>query len=57
MKKLYTILSQKIKQDKADYIQSRIWKLEDRYNILTMSPGVKEKYRRLKKELKELLKD
>ena len=45
-----------ILQDKADYIQRRIWKLEDRYGpgVRRGTQSVKEEYRRLKMELEKL---
>lgn len=40
-------LDQKILQDKCDWMQNRIWKLEDRYLDKKMPPSVKEEYRKL----------
>jgi len=42
-------------QEKADWLQQRIWVLEDRYNQGTMPVSVKEEYRQLKKQLNDLL--
>ena len=47
-------LDQKITQDKMDWLQNRIWKLEDRYHNKPMPPSVKEECRRLRQELKRL---
>lgn len=48
-------LDQKILHDRINGIQERIWKLEDRYpNIEEMPSAVRDEYRRLIKELKEL---
>ena len=48
-------LDQKIDQDKANWIQQRIWVLEDRYRQSSMPVSVKEEYRQLKKQLNDLL--
>lgn len=48
-------LDQKIDQDKANWIQQRIWTLEDRYSQGNMPVSVKEEYRQLKKQLNKLL--
>ena len=44
-------LDQKIKSDKRDFIQRRLWQLEDRYRDRIMPPSVREEYRRLKMDL------
>lgn len=41
-------LEQKIAQDRCDWIQQRIWQLEDRFNGADMPPSVREEYRKLK---------
>ena len=45
-------LDQKIMQDKADFLQRRMWKLEDRYGH-DMPPTVLNEYRHLLKELND----
>ena len=47
----------KILKDRADALQSRMWKLEDRYgmDIIKMPAGVREQYRELKKEFDEIM--
>lgn len=48
-------LDQKIIQDKADNLQQRIWKLEDRFGSeKNMKSEVKDVYRELKEDLKKL---
>jgi len=49
-------LEQKILSDKADNLQDRIWKLEDRYrgDISKMPITVKEEYRLLKIKLQQI---
>ena len=48
-------LNTKILQDKIDYLQIRIWKLEDRYGSLDKMPSdIKSQYRQLQKDLKRL---
>ena len=48
-------LELKILKDRADALQNRMWKLEDRYgmDISKMPEGVREQYRELKKEYDE----
>jgi hypothetical protein len=46
----------KILKDRADMLQERIWKYEDRYEEKTMSDSVKELVRDLQKELDEITK-
>jgi hypothetical protein len=43
-------LEQKIQQDRCDYMQRRIWRLEDRYSgcVDKMPPSVREEFRKLK---------
>ncbi len=45
-------LDQKINQDRCDWVQQRIWALDDRYDKRVMPTTVKEEYRRLKAEFK-----
>ena len=45
-------LDQKISQDRCDWVQQRIWALDDRYDKRVMPTTVKEEYRRLKAELR-----
>lgn len=48
-------LDEKIVQDRADNLQERIWKLEDRFGSeKNMKQEVKEVYRQLKEDLKKL---
>lgn len=47
-------LSQKILQDRADWIQERIYRLEDRYVDRIMPQSVIEEYRRLKDEHRQI---
>ena len=47
-------LDKKITQDQADWTQKRIWMLQDRYPD-QMPQTVKEEYRQLKRQLKNLL--
>lgn len=49
-------LEEKIRNDRADRIQERVWKLEDRYQNKPMEESVKEEYRQLKKELDNIKK-
>lgn len=45
----------KIKKDRCNSLQERMWKLEDRFGDITKMPqAVKEQYRELKKEYDEL---
>ena len=50
-------LELKILKDRADALQNRMWKLEDRYgmDISKMPEGVREQYRELKKEYDEIM--
>jgi len=41
-------LEQKIAQDRCDWIQQRLWQLEDRYCGKELPPSVREEYRKLK---------
>lgn len=41
-------LDQKIRQDRCDWMQQRIWQLEDRYQVMPMPDAVKQEYRKLK---------
>lgn len=43
-------LEQKILSDRANYLQERIWKLEDRYRNKQMPQTIIEDIRKLKKE-------
>lgn len=49
-------LEQKILTDRANQLQQRIWKIEDRYGIdLFEAPGpIKEEYRQLKDEMADV---
>ena len=47
-------LDKKILKDRADLIQERIWKLEDRYAEKKMPKAVKEAIRDLKKEYDDI---
>ncbi len=47
-------LDQKIKADRFEKVQERIWKLEDRYEKRPMPESVKEEYRSLKSEKEAL---
>ena len=44
-------LEQKIAQDRTNYLQEQIWKIEDRYRNQQMPDEVLDRYRRLIKEL------
>jgi len=46
----------KIKKDRCNALQERMWKLEDRFgmDVSKMSQTIKEQYRELKKEYDEL---
>jgi len=50
-------LELKILKDRADALQSRMWKLEDRYgmDIGSMPDDAREQYRELKKEYDEIM--
>jgi len=49
-------LDVKILKDRANAIQERMWKLEDRYGSIEKMPtSVKEEYRTLKAELETIL--
>lgn len=55
IKSLNTRLDLFIAKDKIDYMQERVWKIEDRYpNKEEMPPVAKEEIRRLQKEIKEI---
>lgn len=47
-------LDQYITQDRADWLQEQIWKLQDRYDGLVMPREAKERLRRLERELEKL---
>ena len=49
-------LDQKIIQDRINAIQERLWRLEDKYGniIANMISTVRDQYRRLLKEMKDL---
>ena len=47
-------LEDKIEGDKADRLQERAWKLQDRYNNKAMPPLILEEHRQIIKELNEL---
>jgi|TARA_Y100000310_G_scaffold170757_1_gene170941 hypothetical protein len=49
-------LELKILKDRADYLQERIWKYEDRYADRDMPKEVKEMIRTLQKEFDEIMK-
>jgi len=50
-------LEVKILKDRANAIQERMWKIEDRYGmeVAKMSEEVREQYRELKKEYDEIM--
>ena len=50
-------LELKILKDRADAIQERMWKIEDRYgmNIAEMPNDRRDQYRKLKKEYDEIM--
>ena len=50
-------LELKILKDRADAIQERMWKIEDRYgmNIAKMPDDRRDQYRKLKKEYDEIM--
>jgi hypothetical protein len=50
-------LELKILKDRADALQNRMWKLEDRYgmDVSKMPEGVRGQYRELKKEYDEIV--
>ena len=50
-------LELKILKDRADAIQERMWKIEDRYgmNIAEMPKDRRDQYRKLKKEYDEIM--
>ena len=50
-------LDKKILKDRANALQERIWKLEDRYNGKKIPTAVKEELRKLKAELVQIQKD
>ena len=50
-------LDVKILKDRANTLQERIWKLEDRYEKKKMPKTVQEELRKLKAELIEIQKD
>ena len=49
-------LDQKIIQDRINAIQERLWRLEDKYGniIVDMASAIRDQYRRLLKEMKDL---
>jgi hypothetical protein len=47
-------LDYKIKSDQSKEIQQRIWQLDDRYEKKAMPEAVKEEYRRIEEEKKQL---
>jgi len=49
-------LDQKIIQDRINAIQERLWRLEDKYGniIADMASAIRDQYRRLLKEMKDL---
>ncbi len=47
-------LDQKIMDDRADRVQERIWKLEDRYENKKMEQVIKDEYRLLQEELDKI---
>jgi type II secretory pathway pseudopilin PulG len=51
-------LEQKIQSDRADNIQERLWRLEDKfgYDISKMPPAIRDQYRNLQKEWQEITK-
>jgi len=54
VEKLCERLDNKIAQDKLDYLDQRIWKIEDRYPKGKMPIMVRDQYRGLKKERAKL---
>ena len=50
-------LDKKILKDRANALQERIWKLEDRYNGKKIPAAVKEELRKNKAELTQIRKD
>jgi len=50
-------LDMKILRDRANALQERVWKLEDRYNGKKIPTAVKEELRKLKAELVQIQKD
>ena len=50
-------LDAKILKDRANAVQERIWKLEDRYNGKKIPAAVKEELRKNKAELTQIRKD
>jgi hypothetical protein len=50
-------LDKKILKDRANALQERIWKLEDRYNGKKIPSAVKEELRKNKAELVQIRKD
>ena len=50
-------LDKKILKDRANALQERIWKLEDRYNGKKIPAAVKEELRKNKAELVQIRKD
>jgi len=55
VQKLSERLDNKIAQDRIDYLDQRIWKIEDRYKHEGKMPiMIKDQYRGLKKERKKL---
>ena len=49
-------LEQKIQSDRADNIQERLWKLEDKfgYDVSKMPPTIRDQYRILQQERQEI---
>jgi hypothetical protein len=54
VKKVETRLDNKILKDRANLIQERIWKYEDRYEGKTMPKSIKEVVRDLETELTDI---
>lgn len=54
MKSLSERLDQKILSDRADRLQEKIWKYDDRYEKKPMDDITKEEYRTIYKELKDI---
>jgi hypothetical protein len=48
LKQVAMRLDQKIRQDRCDWMQQRIWQLEDRYQVMPPPDAVREEIRKLK---------
>ena len=56
VKQLEKRLDQKILEDRADNLRSRMWKLEDRYGVV-MPPEAREEHRELGAEREKVIRE